>query len=167
MRRPFTYPSNFITRDIMGLTRPSLVERYTNLTLVFLCSSLYHVIVDLLQSVPIQNSGSIPFFMAFIPAIMIEDCVQWLRKQCSPPRALNWTSQKSKPPGWQRALGFCWVMGWLAVSSTWYLTPMNQSTSKEIYMVPFSFCRLFGMMPMATSCVCSGVILMYVFEVEI
>lgn len=76
MRRPFTSPSDFITRDILRLARPSLVERYAKLFFILSFSSLYHVLVDVLQSIPIQHSGSIPFFMAFIPAIMIEDSVQ-------------------------------------------------------------------------------------------
>lgn len=168
MRQPFTSLSKFMARDILGLASPSLLERYVNLFWVFLCSSLYHVIVDLLQSVPSEHSGSIPFFMAFVPAIIIEDCVQWLWKKLSPDsQQSDSCSRASKPPVWQRALGFCWVMGWLAVSSTWYFTPMIQLTTKDIYMVPFSFCQKFGLFPIATFSVCSGVLLMYVFEIEL
>jgi hypothetical protein len=78
MRQPFSSLGNFITRDVLGLARSSILERYTNLFAVFLISSFYHVVVDLLQSVPPQYSWSLPFYMSFVVGIMLEDGVQEL-----------------------------------------------------------------------------------------
>lgn len=167
MRRPFTSPSDFISRDILRLSRPSLLERYVNLFLVFLCSSLFHVIVDLLQSVSPEHSGSIPFFMSFVPGIIIEDAVQGVWRMISHSRAQQSSIQNPRPPLWQRTLGFCWVFGWLAITSTWYFTPMIQSTGQDVTMVPFSFSQRLGLVPMASISLGSGMLLMYIFEVEL
>ena len=49
MRQPFTAIGNFIARDVLNLTRSSILERYTNLFIVFLVSAIFHVMVDMFE----------------------------------------------------------------------------------------------------------------------
>ncbi|KAJ5111435.1 hypothetical protein N7532_001970 [Penicillium argentinense] len=167
MRQPFTSLSKFVARDILGLPFPSVLERYMNLFLVFLFSSMFHVIVDLLQSVPIEHSGSIPFFMTFVIGIVVEDAIQELWQRLLPSDAQSDSAKTPFPPLWQRIIGYTWVMVWLAITSTWYFTPMIALTGQDITMVPFSFAGKFGLFPIVGLSVISGMIIAYVYEVEL
>ncbi|KAJ5546363.1 hypothetical protein N7494_003948 [Penicillium frequentans] len=164
MRQPFSSLGNFIARDILGLSRSSVLERYTNLFAVFLISSLYHVIVDLLQSVPPEYSGSITFYTGFVVGIMIEDCVQELWGRFG---AESSNSEKTEPAMWQRILGILWVMTWLAITSTWYFTPMIQLTGPDVTMVPLSLSGELGLPTSGTILLFAGVAISWIFEVEL
>jgi hypothetical protein len=162
MRRPFTALGNFLARDILNLTRSSLLERYTNIFIVFLVSAIFHVIVDILQSVPMEKSGSIPFYLTFVLGIMIEDGVQEIWKCKKQPKL----STDIVSP-WKRAIGLLWIMLWLGVTSTWYFTPMIQSTTEDLRMVPFSVAKHVGLEPLIGVILGSGVAIAFKFEVEI
>lgn len=166
MRQPFSSLGNFVSRDILGLPRSSVFERYTNLFIIFLISSLFHVIVDLLQSVPPEYSGSIPFYMAFVFGMMFEDGVQelWGRFVA---RDGTSTSEEAPSAMWQRIVGSLWVMTWLAITSGWYFTPMIQFTGPDVTMVPFSFSGEIGLPISGTVLLLTGVALARIFEVEI
>ncbi|KAJ5306463.1 hypothetical protein PENANT_c017G11266 [Penicillium antarcticum] len=170
MRRPFTSISNFVSRDVLNLTRSSLLERYTNIFIVFLISAAFHIIVDILQSISMEKSGSMPFYLAFILGIMLEDGVQELWKHIQYKNEPN-TKAKSSPkedvPFWKRSIGLVWVMLWLGVTSTWYFTPMIQSTTEDVRMVPVSAARYIGLGPLIGIVVTSGAIITYTFEIEI
>ncbi|KZN87012.1 hypothetical protein EN45_055670 [Penicillium chrysogenum] len=169
MRQPFTSVSNFIARDVLRLTRSSTLERYTNLSIVFLISAIFHVIVDILQSIPVERSGSMPFYLAFIIGIMLEDGVQSLWKRVQTPD--NGQSKEKQLSGsvplWRRAAGMVWVMLWLGVTSTWYFTPMIQSTNDDMRVIPFSVVKYIGFQPLIGITVGSGVGIAVVFEVEL
>jgi hypothetical protein len=166
MRQPFSSLGNFITRDVLGLARSSILERYTNLFAVFLISSFYHVVVDLLQSVPPQYSGSLPFYMSFIVGIMLEDGVQELWGRLVAHDGAS-TSKESTPATWQRIVGLLWVVAWLAITSTWYFTPMIQLTGPDVTMVPFNFSARIGLPTSGTVLVLSGAVLSWVFDIEL
>ena len=70
-------------------------------------------------------------------------------------------------PLWKRAIGLLWIMIWLAVTSTWYFTPMIQSTTEDLRMVPFSVAKYFGLEPLIGIVLGSGVAISFIFEVEI
>ncbi|KAJ5766585.1 uncharacterized protein N7511_004201 [Penicillium nucicola] len=165
MRRPFTSISNYVSRDVLHLSRSSLLERYTNISIVFIVSAAFHIIVDILQSIPMGRSGSIPFYLAFILGIMLEDGVQELWKhmqaRSEPPSA------KEDVPLWKRLVGLVWVMLWLGVTSTWYFTPMIQSTTKDIRMVPASAASYIGLDPLIGIVILSGGVIAHKFEIEI
>ncbi|KAJ5653956.1 hypothetical protein N7490_000959 [Penicillium lividum] len=164
MRQPFSSLSNFITRECLGLARSSILERYTNLFIVFLISSLYHVIVDLLQSVPPEYSGSITFYLAFVPGIILEDGVQevWARFGAHGTSASEDTLAMC-----ERTIGLVWVMSWLAITSTWYFTPMMQLTGSDVAMVPLSLTRALGLPVSGTILLISGATISWIFEVEL
>ncbi|CAG8081039.1 unnamed protein product [Penicillium nalgiovense] len=169
MRQPFTSISSFIARDVLRLTRSSTLERYTNLSIVFLVSAIFHVIVDILQSIPMERSGSIPFYLAFIIGIMLEDGVQNLWKRLQTPESGQDEEKRSSDivPLWKRAAGMLWVMLWLGVTSTWYFTPMIQSTNDDMQVIPFSVVKYIGLQSLIAITVGSGVGIAVVFEVEL
>ncbi|KAJ5922416.1 hypothetical protein N7516_010119 [Penicillium verrucosum] len=169
MRQPFTSISNFIARDVLNLARSSILERYTNLFIVFLISAVFHVLVDILQGIPMERSGSMPFYLAFVLGIMIEDGVQsiWKRGQTPDSRQEEAQQPSDIVPLLKRAAGMVWVMLWLGVTSTWYFTPMIQSTSDDLRMVPFSAAKYIGLQPLIAIVVGSGVGIAVIFEVEI
>ncbi|KAJ5372302.1 hypothetical protein N7517_004308, partial [Penicillium concentricum] len=169
MRQPFTSIGNFVARDVLNLTRSSILERYTNLFIVFLISAIFHVIVDILQSVPMEKSGSMPFYLTFVLGIMLEDGVQNIWKRVQIPD--NWQDQVKQPSGivppWKRAAGLVWVILWLGVTSTWYFTPMIQSTNDDLRVIPFSFAKYIGLKSLIGLIVGSGVGIAVIFEVEV
>ncbi|KAJ5530987.1 hypothetical protein N7527_004380 [Penicillium freii] len=169
MRQPFTSISNFIARDVLNLTRSSILERYTNVFIVFLISAIFHVLVDILQSVPVDMSGSMPFYLAFVFGIMLEDGVQniWKRVQTPDSRQEEAQQPSGIVPLWKRAAGMVWVVLWLGVTSTWYFTPMIQSTNDDLQVIPFSAAKYIGLQPLIGIVVGSGVGIVVMFEVEI
>ncbi|KAJ6132950.1 hypothetical protein N7471_008165 [Penicillium samsonianum] len=169
MRQPFTSISNFIARDVLNLTQYSILERYTNIFIVFLISAIFHVIVDILQSVPMESSGSMPFYLAFVFGIMLEDGVQniWKRVQISDNEHEKTKQSSGIVPLWKRATGLVWVMLWLGVTSTWYFTPMIQSTNDDLRVIPFSIAKYIGFQPLIGIVVGSGIGIAIMFEVEL
>lgn len=169
MRQPFTSISNFIARDVLNLTRSSILERYSNIFIVFLISAVFHVIVDIVQSIPMQSSGSMPFYLAFVLGIMIEDGVQDIWKRVQAPNNGQEKSKQSSDivPLWKRAVGMVWVMLWLGVTSTWYFTPMIQSTNDDTRMIPFSVAKYIGFQPLIGIVVSGGVGIAEIFETEL
>ncbi|CAG8905549.1 unnamed protein product [Penicillium egyptiacum] len=169
MRQPFTSISNFIARDILRLPRSSTLERYANLFVVFLISAIFHVIVDILQSIPMESSGSMPFYLAFVLGIMLEDGAQTFWKWVQTPESGQEKAKQSSGtvPFWKRAAGMVWVMLWLGVTSTWYFTPMIQSTSDDLRVIPFSVAKYIGFQPLIGIVVGSGVGIAVMFEVEL
>ncbi|KAJ5124398.1 uncharacterized protein N7515_008223 [Penicillium bovifimosum] len=170
MRQPFTSISDFVARRVLCLQRHSKAERYTNLFIVFLISAVLHVVVDVLQSVPAERSGSMVFYLAFVPGIMFEDAVQGIWKQIAAVPKSRQVGEASLPaivPPWKRAVGYIWVMLWLGVTSTWYFTPMIQSTQPDMQMVPFSVTKCIGLDTVVKIVVGGGAVIALVFEVEI
>ncbi|KAF9252962.1 hypothetical protein DTO006G1_2193 [Penicillium roqueforti] len=168
MRQPFTSISNFIARDFLHLTRSSMLERYTNIFIVFLISAMFHVMVDILQSVPMERSGSMPFYLSFVFGIMLEDGVQNIWQRVQAPE--NWQEVKQSSgivPLWKRAVGMVWVMLWLGITSTWYFTPMIQSTNDDLRVIPFSVARYIGLQPLIGIVLGSGIGIALMFEVEL
>lgn len=170
MRRPFTSISNYLARDILNLPRSSTLERYTNIFIVFLISAIFHVVVDILQSIPIERSGSMPFYLAFVLGIMLEDGVQEIWKRTR----LSGTSREATvqlstdiTPSWGRAIGLIWVIMWFGVTSTWYFTPMIQSTTEDLRMVPFSVANHLGLELLVGVILMYGAAIAFIFEVEI
>ncbi|KAJ5566070.1 hypothetical protein N7535_007708 [Penicillium sp. DV-2018c] len=170
MRQPFTSISNFVAREVLRLRRRSKVERYINLFIVFLISAMFHVVVDILQSISVERSGSMIFYLAFVLGIMLEDGVQGVWKRiaaASDSRQVEKASTPAVVPPWKRAVGYIWVTLWLGVTSTWYFTPMIQSTKPDLRMVPFSVTKCIRLDTVVKIVIGGGAIIASVFEVEI
>lgn len=97
---------------------------------------------------------------------MFEDSVQalWARFGA---HDMASNSEKAAPITWQRIVGILWVMTWLGITSTWYITPMIQLTGPDVTMVPFSFTGKLGLPISGTLVLLTGTALSRIFEVEI
>jgi hypothetical protein len=146
------------------------LERYTNIFIVFLISAAFHIIVDILQSVPMDKSGSMPFYLTFVLGIIMEDGVQELWKHMQSRNKAEDQAKSSTDEAvsiWKRSIGLLWVMLWIGVTSTWYFTPMIQSTTEDMRMVPVSAAKYIGLNSMVGIVGISGAIIAYTFEIEI
>lgn len=170
MRRPFTSVSNYVARNVLNPPRSSILERYTNLFIVFFVSAVFHVVVDILQSIPMEKSGSMSFYLAFVLGIMLEDGVQevWKRTGCpdASREAMVYHSTNIMS-FWKRAIGFIWVTIWLGATSTWYFVPMTQSATGDLHMVPLSVANHLGLEPLVGVILIYGAVIAFIFEVEI
>lgn len=142
------------------------MERYTNIFIVFLLSSLLHTVLDYIQAVPLEYSGAIPFFLSMVLAIMVEDGVQalWRRVQANPDAR---SSSEDALPLWKRTVGILWVMAWLGVTSTWYWHPMSCLPQGKATFVPISLVERVGFGPVGVVLLLGGVGLYFGFGVEI
>ncbi|KAJ5887558.1 hypothetical protein N7495_007599 [Penicillium taxi] len=141
IRQPLTSMSVFITR-VIGLPRGSLLNRYSNVIIIFMLSGLMHIAIDTVQGIPSQESGAFLFFTSAPMGIMIEDGITGLWKSLCP-RVETKSTQQSVHL-WQRALGFCWVGAWLGITSTLYLYPQMRRPENSA-LVPFSFAEYVGL----------------------
>ncbi|KAJ5761069.1 hypothetical protein N7520_008225 [Penicillium odoratum] len=164
VREPFVSVSTCITRDMLGLSRSPL-ERYTNILLVFVFSGGLHVILDVIQGIPVQESGAMLLFLTAPLGLVIEDGIKATWRSCTGTnRAEN--LMKTPPPLWQKVLGFFWAMAWLGVTSTWYFYPQMLRPENQA-LVPFSLASRFGLPVIAGVVLVGGGLVAYVFEVEV
>lgn len=166
LRQPFSAVSSFVTRDVLGLPRPSLLERYTNVFIVFLASGFLHVVIDLAQCVPVRYSGSLHYWLSFVLGIMIEDGGQALFERLSP-SGVSSGKTDTGPSLWRRAVGWLWVMGWIGVFSTQYLHPLGQTPQDEFALVPLSVAKYIGFEPLVGIVVISGIVIGVLFQAEV
>ncbi|CAI7587750.1 unnamed protein product [Penicillium viridicatum] len=162
LRLPLTSTSNFLARDVLGLPRPSFVERYTNVFIVFFFSGLTHVILDSLRNVSPWDYWTMSFFLSFVVGYMIEDGVQGLWK-----RTLGSQNDNGFPVWWQKALGFCWVITWLGVTSPWYFRSAMLKPEEQMVLVPFSVAGFISLSVLNSIVIGGGLVLKFVFEGEI
>ncbi|OJK04702.1 hypothetical protein ASPACDRAFT_38260 [Aspergillus aculeatus ATCC 16872] len=157
LRWPFSSFSNCVTTRILKLPRPSLVERYVNVFIVFSLSMIMHMIGNTIAGVEGGYFGSILFFLSQAVAIMFEDAVQsvWraavARRSRTPVRLEDEQKQKNEdvnadatptatrgggggaavPLLWQRCVGFVWVVLWIAYSWSWWYYPIIRTMIKH------------------------------------
>ena len=161
LRLPLTSTSNFLARDVLRLPRPSFVERYVNVFIVFFLSGLIHVVIDSLRNVSLEELGTMAFFLSFVVGYMIEDGVIALWKRT------RGSQNDSLPALWQRALGFCWVITWLGVTSPWYFRSAMLKPEEQMVLVPFSIAGLIRLSVLKSIVIGGGLVLKFVFEGEI
>ncbi|PYI11838.1 hypothetical protein BO78DRAFT_358608 [Aspergillus sclerotiicarbonarius CBS 121057] len=120
LRWPYTSFSTAITCRILRLPKPSLLERYLNLTIVFALSAIMHVVTNIVSGIEGGNTGTTIFFLSQAGAIIFEDAVQhcWaVFLQREKPNA-------AETPLWQRCVGFMWVFCWLGATFPWWWYPI-------------------------------------------
>ncbi|KAJ5924400.1 hypothetical protein N7466_008587 [Penicillium verhagenii] len=165
VREPFVSVGTFITRDILGLSKPPL-ERYTNIFLVFLFSGGLHVILDVIQGIPGWESGAMLLFMTAPLGLVIEDSIKALWRSGKGINRGIESADKEGPPIWQKVLGFVWAMAWLGITSTWYFYPQMLRPENQA-LVPYSFASHVGLPAVAGAVLAGGALVAYVFEVEV
>ncbi|KAJ9299847.1 hypothetical protein DTO271G3_2731 [Paecilomyces variotii] len=138
--------SSLITRTVMRLPRPSLIERYLNILLAFSVSGIIHVACDIGSNVPLERSGAMLFFCSFAFGIMLEDAVQeaWKRLTGTP------TGKSGETPIWKKVVGFVWVAVFISVVTPFYLYPSMQETKAS---VPYSIAEKTGITPTLSAAV--------------
>lgn len=145
----------------MHLPRPSILERYTNVFLVFLGSGALHLTIDIVMGISFQSSGAVLYFTSFVLGYMIEDGVQALYKRMKGPDAQNGSKYK-----W--IVGYLWVALWLGISSTAYRFPGSQRIPPhEVRTVPFSISDRIGIVSVAGFTFIGGLALLFGLKAEI
>ncbi|KAJ5178574.1 uncharacterized protein N7500_001273 [Penicillium coprophilum] len=160
LRLPLTSTSNFLARDVLGLPRSSL-ERYVNVFIVFFLSGLVHVVIDSVRNVSPKELGTMSFFLSFVVGYMIEDGVLALWKRT------RGSQNNGLPAWWQRALGFCWVITWLGITSPWFFRLAMQKPEEQMVLVPFSVAGFISLPVLKSVVIGGGLVLKIVFEGEI
>lgn len=170
VRQPFGSVSTYITRDILCLPRRSYLERYTTVLLIFFFSGALHVILDVVQGIPGNESGAMLLFMTAPLGLMAEDGIKtvwkWLVGFGSKPEQPAQASKNVATPVWQKVLGFLWAMVWLGITSTWYFYPQMLRPENQ-NLVPFSIASVIGLPAVGGIVVIWGLFVAFVFEVEI
>lgn len=115
-RWPMQGISAFLCRDILRLPRPSLVERYLNITLVFCISSCLHLAIDGRAGIMLPQTGSLRCFLIQPVGIILEDGVQALYR-----RLHGGNAPQSK---WTRMVGYIWVWTFLSLVAPMYNFPL-------------------------------------------
>ncbi|KAL4875656.1 membrane bound O-acyl transferase family-domain-containing protein [Aspergillus karnatakaensis] len=162
LRRALTAFSSHLTQRIMRLSRPSVLERYINILVVFTISGAIHLAGDREAGVSIAESRAMVFFPLFMPLFMIEDGVQHLwRRFCS-------SSPSSAICLWQRVLGYLWVIMCLSAISPQYLI-----VGRRVFLEPLKATGLFdaiscaGAHILVGASVLGGLLLQHVYETEV
>nr|A0A455LM26.1 RecName: Full=Acetyltransferase atnC; AltName: Full=Arthripenoid biosynthesis cluster protein C [Arthrinium sp.]AYO60876.1 O-acyl transferase AtnC [Arthrinium sp.] len=139
LRWPFTSNVNFLTRRVVKLPVPSLLDRYTNNFLVFLLSGILHAVSANIMGLSAVESGSIPYFSSFALGMMLEDGVQAFYNRLH--------ADKERKTGiWKKVVGFIWVVFWMSLTSPWYMFPSRRKVAGEAaWVLPFNLTEVIGM----------------------
>ncbi|KAJ5097082.1 hypothetical protein N7456_007803 [Penicillium angulare] len=161
LRPTLTAVSKWITCGVLHLPKPSLLERYTNVFFVFLQSALLHTMLDMVAGIPLEFSGTVPFFTITTLGFMIEDGVQEVYKRVT-------GSNTQAISIWKRAVGYTWVISWVGVTATWFVHPNMQNTPpSKTSFIPYSFSDHVGAQSVAGFAVISGLVLIFRFGGEV
>ncbi|EQL38106.1 hypothetical protein BDFG_00490 [Blastomyces dermatitidis ATCC 26199] len=150
LRWPFTSISNYLTRRVLRLPRPSFLERYLNILFVFSLSGILHVPFLAATSISILDSwrGSMLYFTSFTLGFMIEDTAQalWRRlgveKLGSQPASAGVTVFK-------RVVGMLWVISFMCMTVPFFGYPVSRVPAERRELIPsgFSIVRVVGPEP--------------------
>lgn len=165
LRWSFTSLSSFLTRDLLKLPRPSIIERYTNILLVFTMSGIYHVFNDLSMGISLADSGAMLFFQSFAFGFMLEDAVQYIWGHLGAKYSI--VAEDAKSPFWKRVVGFTWVMSWMCFTAPWYIYPANRLPVDSKWLVPYSVVDIIGMNTVLVAIGVGAVLLKVVFRASL
>ncbi|KAL2810041.1 membrane bound O-acyl transferase family-domain-containing protein [Aspergillus granulosus] len=132
-RWPMTSISTYMTRSILRLRRPSLLERYLNVTLVFVISATLHIAMDGRAGFWPPKSGAFRCFLVQPVGIMVEDGVQEVYRRIRGSKAST-----AREELWTRVIGYVWVWGFMACIITLYTFPLLRYQNSARNGVPVS-----------------------------
>jgi hypothetical protein len=144
----------------------SLAEKYMNVFIIFFFSGALHVILDMVQGIPAEESGAMLFFSIAPLGLLIEDSIRTLWRSFAISGGGNKTNETASMPVWQKTLGFLWTMAWLGITSTWYFYPQMLRPQNQA-LVPYSLASQIGLPLVGSALVVGGAIVKFVFEVEV
>ncbi|KAI8724133.1 MBOAT-2 domain-containing protein [Fusarium sp. LHS14.1] len=161
---PMKSLSNYICRDLLGLPRPSFIERYLNILIVFIASGAMHLTIDLFSYKPPSKAPTLAFFGSMALAIMLEDGVQDLCRRIT---GVDTRKKDVKVPLWHRLVGYVWVTTWMTLTAPWYLAHAAQLPAETKWLVPFSLVSQIGLPAAGALLGVSGLILKYAIGGEV
>ncbi|OBS24845.1 hypothetical protein FPOA_05382 [Fusarium poae] len=167
-RWALTSISNFICRDFLRLPRPSIVERYLNISVVFVGSAVVHMAIDsFCWGPPTKPKPMLPalaFFGSFVVGIIIEDTVQALCRRITGAKKQD---GDDGVPVWHKLVGYIWVSFWFIITSSWYLYHNTRLPPDDTWMVPVSVVDTIGMDSAKKALLVSGLILRFAVGIEV
>ncbi|KAJ6104351.1 hypothetical protein N7523_010671 [Penicillium sp. IBT 18751x] len=166
LRQPLGTVSTYFTRDLLGLSPKSLAGKYMNIFTIFFFSGALHVVLDIVQGIPAEESGALLFFSMAPLGLLIEDGIKMLWKSFGDSRNRNQTNKTGTLRMWQKIFGFLWTMAWLGITSTWYFSPQMVRPQNQA-LVPYSLTSQVGLPVAGLVAIVGGAIIAFIFEVEI
>jgi hypothetical protein len=134
-----TSASSFLTRQVLGLPKPSLLERYSNIAFVFTLSGMMHVCCCIATTED-DPLGTMLFFQSFAVLIMAEDAAQELWRR--------WSKEPAVKDGelavWKKAVGYVWVVGVIVVVSPWFQYSAARLPAKKAWILPYGITERIG-----------------------
>lgn len=163
LRWPHTALSGFITRDLLHLPKPSLLERYSNVFLAFTLSGIFHVFMDIGNGKS-ELALTMLFFQSFTFGIMLEDGVQALWRRYS---GEKFASENGNEAVWKKIVGFVWVFSFFTLVAPWYIYPAARAPPESAFKLPLEVTKTIGEKAAGTTLVVLGSVLLLVFKAEI
>ncbi|EOD45306.1 putative tri7-like toxin biosynthesis protein [Neofusicoccum parvum UCRNP2] len=120
LRNPMVANANFVTYDLLRLSRGTLAARYLSIFLTFAISGAIHHLVDSIAGVPAAENTTADLFLMQAVGITVEDFTVWLFERRF---AKVQDAAAARKHGWARVLGYVWVCAWLV----WVTPPMSYS----------------------------------------
>jgi hypothetical protein len=130
MASVLTGPARFLTFRVLGLPKTSLLGRYVFTVVVFALSGAMHIFGELTAGIPRSESGVVQFFTTQALGLLIEDSVSSAWRRAA-------GRNKREPHWWEKAVGFIWVVVWLAWSMPVWTYPASRRSQGE-GILPFS-----------------------------
>ncbi|KAF1996802.1 hypothetical protein P154DRAFT_622999 [Amniculicola lignicola CBS 123094] len=118
LRQILTHPATCIAQDIFGMHKHNLVAHLIKLLIPFATSGVLYMFADLGGGLPLEQSGSLRFFLTQVIGIVIEDTVKGMVSSS--------TSVKSEKrfTFLAKILGYMWVASFLVWSTPMWLYPV-------------------------------------------
>lgn len=137
IRATFESISNYITHDLLHLSKGSLVARYSKIYIAFIVSGLLHLGTDFGVGVRFRNSGALQYFCTCATGIMFEDAVEAIWRRLVGPYG-----SKQPTPRWQRYVGYVWTILFLCWCTPRWIYPLiarHRAGIDEVY--PFGIAQ--------------------------
>ncbi|PGH05208.1 hypothetical protein GX51_03107 [Blastomyces parvus] len=149
-RWPFTSISNYLTRRILRLPRPSFLERYLNTLFIFSLSGILHVPILAATGISPLDSwrGAMLYFAPFTLGFMIEDAAQALWRRLG----VEKSESKAASAGMtvlKRVVGMLWVIAFMSMTTPFFAYPVSRVPAERRELIPsgFSIARMVGLEP--------------------
>jgi hypothetical protein len=125
---------------VLRLPKPSLLERYTNIFVVFTLSGFLHVVFDVVCGKEDSKIGTMLFFQSFAFGIMVEDGVQAIWQRLTGEKFRS----NSNPALWKKTVGHLWVVTFLVMVSPWFTYPITRISAEQMAFGPVKVAEKFG-----------------------
>ncbi|KAJ6001252.1 hypothetical protein N7522_006479 [Penicillium canescens] len=115
-RGPMQGISSFVCRDIPYLPRPSLIERYAIIVVVFVISATLHLAIDSRAGIMHPQTGALRCFLIQPLGIMLEDGAQAIYR-----RVHGGAATYNK---WTKLAGYIWAWAFFTLVAPLYNVPL-------------------------------------------